>query len=401
MNAGSNFTETTDLSTFGFLYGTFPAAPGVFVIATQYNMDIDLIATSMVACTFISAPLMFISAKMISLSTLDPNDYLFELNRFSFDVSIIALIAITWVFLLFAVTKKITKMPHKITCCLLLSQLIACIGVILWCVLGNTTGWPMYLQFCLFTIGSYSSRLWTAALAIVLLFLQCRSLCFVLKLWPFLIGISWGVPTVLVSLLLIFDRNNISPTENRNPNFQYGNAQAAIAIFLLVMCFIITVGCLVLHQRYKKRYEKFINLSNEVSTSESTNNLIPSGSINNCVGGEDVIVQNSCNAKECCSPEITDIEDILTRKRNETSNEPTNTTNDMCSSQFNCNGTDQQSCKTLIRNYHEQSQYGLEPLEFDANIDDYQTLRHTVLLILLLCSMFVVRQFLLLFFFLI
>lgn len=45
MNAGSNFTETTDLSTFGFLYGTFPAAPGVFVIATQYNVDIDLVSS--------------------------------------------------------------------------------------------------------------------------------------------------------------------------------------------------------------------------------------------------------------------------------------------------------------------------------------------------------------------
>lgn len=43
-NAGSNFTETTDLSTFGFLYGTFPAAPGVFVVATRYNVDIDLVS---------------------------------------------------------------------------------------------------------------------------------------------------------------------------------------------------------------------------------------------------------------------------------------------------------------------------------------------------------------------
>jgi len=42
-NAGSNFTETTDLSTFGFLYGTFPSAPGAFAVATHYNTDIDLV----------------------------------------------------------------------------------------------------------------------------------------------------------------------------------------------------------------------------------------------------------------------------------------------------------------------------------------------------------------------
>lgn len=49
---------------------------------------------------------------------------------------------------------------------------------------------------------------------------------------------AWGVPTVLVIALLFIDRTNISTNEKRNPNFQYGNAQAAVSIFLLVMCFI-------------------------------------------------------------------------------------------------------------------------------------------------------------------
>jgi hypothetical protein len=40
---GVNETETLDFSTYGFLYGTFPAAPGVFVFATQFNVDIDLV----------------------------------------------------------------------------------------------------------------------------------------------------------------------------------------------------------------------------------------------------------------------------------------------------------------------------------------------------------------------
>lgn len=83
MNAGINFTDTTDLSTFGFLYGTFPAAPGVFVIASQYNQDVDLIASSMVASTFISAPLMFMSAKMIAIHNLSPSDYMAELDKFA------------------------------------------------------------------------------------------------------------------------------------------------------------------------------------------------------------------------------------------------------------------------------------------------------------------------------
>lgn len=108
----------------------------------------------------------------------------------------------------------------------------------MWSTLGNRPGWTMYLQFSLCTIGSYSSRLWTAILAICLLFLQCRSLCFVLKLWPYFVAVAWALPTALVGALFVIDRSNIMPEEKRNPSFQYGNAQAAISVFLLVMCFI-------------------------------------------------------------------------------------------------------------------------------------------------------------------
>jgi hypothetical protein len=43
-NPGTNVSETLDLSTYGFLYGVFPAAPGVFVFATQYSVDVDLVS---------------------------------------------------------------------------------------------------------------------------------------------------------------------------------------------------------------------------------------------------------------------------------------------------------------------------------------------------------------------
>lgn len=78
--------------------------------------------------------------------------------------------------------------------------------------------------------------------------------------------IAWGLPTFVVGALLMVDHENIMPNEKRNPNFQYGNAQAAIAIFFLVMCFIITVGCLVLHQRYKKKIERYMDLVREVAS---------------------------------------------------------------------------------------------------------------------------------------
>lgn len=43
MHCGYNTSETESLSTYGFLYGTFPTAPAVFVFANQYSIDIDLV----------------------------------------------------------------------------------------------------------------------------------------------------------------------------------------------------------------------------------------------------------------------------------------------------------------------------------------------------------------------
>lgn len=238
INPGSNYTETTDLSTYGFLYGTFPSAPGAFVIATQYDTDMNLIASSMVACTFVSGPIIYISSKMISLTNLDPADYFHELESFAFDISVIGLVAGGWILLMFIVTKKHMKMPHKITCCLIISQMIECVGVIIWSYLQTKSVWSIYTQFILYTFGSISSRLWCGISAVVLLFIQYRSLCFVLKLMPVFVAIGWGIPALIVAALLIFDSHNIVPNVKRNPNFQYGNAQAAISLFLLVIGFI-------------------------------------------------------------------------------------------------------------------------------------------------------------------
>lgn len=51
-------------------------------------------------------------------------------------------------------------------------------------------------------------------------------------------AVGWGIPAIIIGFLLIFDRENIMPTTKRNPNFQYGNAQAAISLFILVIAFI-------------------------------------------------------------------------------------------------------------------------------------------------------------------
>lgn len=115
---------------------------------------------------------------------------------------------------------------------------MSCLGAILWNTLYQREGWVGCLQSSLFIIGVYSSRLWTTILAVTLLFLQCRSLCYVLKLQPIFFMVGWGLPVILTALLLIFEDRKHLPLDKKNPNFVYGTPQAIVAVALLVLCFI-------------------------------------------------------------------------------------------------------------------------------------------------------------------
>ncbi|PNF32094.1 Integral membrane protein GPR155 [Cryptotermes secundus] len=391
---GTNTSETLDLSTYGFLYGVFPAAPGVFVFATQYSLDVDLIASSMVACTFISAPLMFISAKMITINKLKPSDYLHELDSFALDVSIAGIFACVWILVLFICSKKYKRIPHKITFCLVVSQLIGCVGTILWSLLDRSDAWTLYLQFVVYAIGVYSSRLWTAFLAIALLFLQCRSLCFVLKLQPLFIVLGWGGPLVVVTALILSVDPDYSIVEKRNPNFQYGEVQAAIAVFILVISFIVTIGCLVLHQRYQRRYARYLLLVQDVSGREDASDVEYDDTSPQIVHTTSVTECGTCEGSP--SPmhqteshqQVVDIEEIMSdrghtfRSLHEEGN--CSSPGDICPARFGCPSAQRDQCRNVVKHYHTQ-----EAIEEEDSEEDRQTLRHIVLLILLACSMFV------------
>lgn len=325
----------------------------------------------------------------------------------------------------------------------------------MWSLGDDAPDWAKYLQFALYSIGTYGSRMWTACLAVTLLFLQCRSLCFVLRLWPYFVGIGWALPVLIVGILMVCDSPNLAPQEKRNPSFQYGNAQAAIAIFILVMCFIVTVGCLVLHQRYRKRHEKYVSLSKEVeqsSTSSTQDEPTPATNDRNIANGtenastsprrsssrregrlisieetstttEVVEIESSCGSggPQCCSMDtgsscsgaganggggsaresakdrpktVVDIEDLIAGGSVGTNATLSNDLNSpvgasLCSSAFNC-GSSREACQSRVQDYRAMASVdALEPADIEWEAYDYQVTKHTVLLILLLCSMFV------------
>lgn len=356
LNAGENATDTQDLSTYGFLYGTIPTAPALFIFTLRYNIEIDLIASAMVACTFLSAPLMFVSAKLIdAVSTgVSPKNYAYQLNIFSFDVSIASITVCTWLIicLIGLRRKKYKCVTHKCTLCIVIAQLVTAIGVIIWTKLepDNTGSILWYIQFILITVGVYASRMWTVAIAATLLYLSSRSLDFVCNIQRWFYPIGWGIP-LLISIIMC---STMSPRESelqfRNPNFQLGTVQAAISTSILTFCFIVTMGCLVLQQSYQRR-----NIS--ASYSNLTNNTEnPNNDTNNderrVVDVEDLISSNShppiigCEYTHGCP-------------------------NGTCSS----NNNEIDDCELYI--------------DIENERNDPQFLRHLVFVILLLCSMFI------------
>ena len=48
-----------------------------------------MIAGTITASTFIAAPLMFISAKLLMINNLDPADYIQEIDIFLFDIRLV------------------------------------------------------------------------------------------------------------------------------------------------------------------------------------------------------------------------------------------------------------------------------------------------------------------------
>lgn len=262
LKPGGDLTNATnDYSNYGFLYGTFPTAPSVFVFATHYNVQPDLMASSMVAVTFLSAPLMLVSAKMVALVHIDPLYYVKELESFLMQVSSIGFIASVWVVVVFLLSRKWRQVPHFITLCLAISQSLASLGALLWSVLDCTQTWQLYLQFSLVTFGVFSSRFFTAILAVTLFLLRWRSLSFVLNMRPLLAALGWGIPGVLVLVLVMVVQREMDLVDKLDLNFQYGTTQAVVALLLLWFTLFTTIVCLILQQRQQKRYEAYSSMT--------------------------------------------------------------------------------------------------------------------------------------------
>ena len=62
------------------------------------------------------------------MKSINPSEYINELDTFLLDISIVSLIACLWVMFVFINSKKWNQMPHLVTMGLAFAQVCGCIG---------------------------------------------------------------------------------------------------------------------------------------------------------------------------------------------------------------------------------------------------------------------------------
>nr|XP_008117436.1 PREDICTED: integral membrane protein GPR155 isoform X3 [Anolis carolinensis] len=195
LDKSSSLVNHTSLSNYAFLYGVFPAAPGVAIFATQFNMEVEVITSGMVISTFVSAPIMYVSAWLLTIPSMDRNRLASAIQNVSFDISIVSLV----------------------------SLFVACIGMIIWNFTIEKRNMVLQILVFIFLYSSlYSAFLWTGLLSLSLLLLKRRE---AIKIpVGFIIIAGWGIPAILVGILLIAGNH----TDDIDSAFFYGNYQIII-----------------------------------------------------------------------------------------------------------------------------------------------------------------------------
>ncbi|XP_067116472.1 lysosomal cholesterol signaling protein isoform X3 [Osmerus mordax] len=211
----------SSLSNYAFLYGVFPTAPSVAIYASQYNMELEVVTSGMVISTFLSAPIMYVSAWLLTIPLMDPTPLVTELQNVSFNISIVSLIALVWTIAVMLLSKKFKRLPHMFTMNLFLAQFLVCVSMILWnFVVHQDNVLGQVLTFTLLYGSLYSTYIWTGLIPLCLALTKRNDL---LRLRPGVFIITgWGVPLLIVGGLLLAGERRPDTIDSA---FFYGRAQ--------------------------------------------------------------------------------------------------------------------------------------------------------------------------------
>ncbi|XP_051762220.1 integral membrane protein GPR155 isoform X3 [Ctenopharyngodon idella] len=352
----------TSLSNYAFLYGVFPTAPSVAIYASHYNMELEVVASGMVIGTFLSAPIMYVSAWLLTIPWMDPAPLASALQNVSFNISIISLFALVWSVAVMLLSRKFHRIPHIFTINLFVAQLLACVGMIAWnFVAAQNNFLGQVLTFALLYGSLYSTFIWPGLIALSLLLMRRSE---EVNFRPGLTVITgWGLPVVAVSVLLLSGERMPDTIDSA---FFYGKTQVMCSSVVLLVSIMLCGISLTLLSRRSQSYhtlehgslsvsEEDVRLPNDTDTQSSIEQPCAIGSIN-----------TECQMCECACGRMETMPDITSPK------EEASTQTGQCGQQ--CTST---SCLLAEE----------EQKEVERQNTDIQSTRHVLVCLLLTVSL--------------
>ncbi|KAM3862518.1 lysosomal cholesterol signaling protein [Diretmus argenteus] len=240
-NSNTGSLNQSSLSNYAFLYGVFPTAPSVAIYAAHYNMELEVVTSGMVISTFLSAPIMYVSAWLLTIPWMDPEHLMNSLQSVSFDVSIVSLVTLVWTIAVMFLSKKFKRLPHMFTINLFMAQLLTCVGMILWnSVVRNDSFIGQVLAFTLLYTSLYSTYLWPGLIALSLVLMRRDE---DQKVSPGILMIAgWGVPVLVTAILLV---SGGKMPDTIDSAFFYGRPQIICTTVVLALSILLGGGSLV------------------------------------------------------------------------------------------------------------------------------------------------------------
>ncbi|KAA0716107.1 Integral membrane protein GPR155 [Triplophysa tibetana] len=359
----SSSMNHSSLSNYAFLYGVFPTAPSVAIYASHYNMELEVVTSGMVISTFLSAPIMYVSAWLLTIPWMDPTVLALALQNVSFNISIVSLFALVWSVAVMLLSRKFCRVPHMFTINLFVAQLLACVGMISWnFVVKGENFLGHVLSFTLLYSSLYSTYVWPGLISLSMLLMRRSD---EVKVRPGLALIAgWGLPVLVVSVVLLSGERMPDTIDSA---FFYGKTQVICTSVVLFVSIAVCGVSLALLSRQTQDHQ----MLERGSRSDSEEDLIPACDTNTQNTIEQPSTAGSINADcqmcECECARVQPMPDMITSTRKLSS-----TSSGHCGQRCASTGC------LLVEE---------EQKEADRQNTDIQTTRHVLMCLLLTVSL--------------
>ena len=244
-----NDQASLSMANLGYLYGTIPTAPTVFVFAIQAGMNTQAVATALVLSTILAAPIMFVCGNMIRMSEMTLCTTAADLMSTAVLVSIVSMPLLLWTLIVLLHGRKWRSLTHRVTILIILFQIFVNTSAILSRSTGDHTDpadptagdWGALsmqrVRLVLSVVAVGGVRVWAAILAITLSLLHLKSLCFVIKFqWvAHVVGAVLLIALMIVSAALLNPENSCSYSSCNCTSYQ-----SYLSVIITVLCWFIS-----------------------------------------------------------------------------------------------------------------------------------------------------------------